>query len=307
MRILWHSLFVILGGCSYGILAPFVKYGFQFGMTSSDAIRMQFLFGFPLIMLVNLLFVRYKMSLLTVLKLLASGIPMALTTTFYYNSLDYLNASIAIVLLFQYTWMGLVVEMITERRRPEKSTVIAAILLFFGSLLAVNIYQLNVSHLPLKGLMWGLLSAVSFTTFLLVSGKVANHVPPLRKSMLMSGGGLLLVMTLYPPVDLFSSKFQWSFIFLGLLLGLFGAIFPPLLFSLSMPVVGSGLGTILSASELPTTTILSAFVVSERITFLQMVGNAVILLGIFWANLPQLRYQLLAYQKSRERLKEKGG
>src|SRR5690625_864663 len=194
MRILIYSFYVILGGCSFGVLAPFVKLGYQYGISTSDSLRLQFMVGFIILAFINLLFIRYPLSIKTFVKMLLSGIPIALTTTFYYNSLEYLDASIAIVLLFQYTWMGLIVDMVVEKHAPSKEKLGAVVLLFIGSIFAVNIYDINLSNLPPLGLMWGLLAAVSFTCFLLVSGKVANHVPPLRKSMVMSLGAVIVIV-----------------------------------------------------------------------------------------------------------------
>lgn len=284
MRTLLHSFYVLLGGISYGVLAPFVKLAFEHGIPTTDSVRLQYLFGITLLLIINILFVRFKMDLRTVIKLLLSGLPMALTSIFYYNSLKYLDASIAIVLLFQYTWMGILLEFVIDRVRPTKEKIFAAVLLFAGSLFAVNIFSSNFSSIPTEGLIWGFLAAMSFAAFLYVSGKVANHVPALRKSLVMALGGTVVIGTFYPFWDFATETISLPFIGLGLLLGSFGIVLPPFLFSLGIPVVGSGLGTILSASELPTTLMLSSIVVSEHITLIQWLGIVVILSGIVLGN-----------------------
>lgn len=289
MRTLLYSFYVILGGISFGLLAPFVKLAYEHGIPTSDSVRLQFFVGFIIILLINLLFVRYRMGARTFIILMFSGIPMALTTSFYYNSLQYLDASISIVLLFQYTWMGIIAELVIERVKPTWEKVSAAIILFVGSLLAVNIFGADMSSLPVIGFIWGLLSAVSFTAFLYVSGRVANHVPAARKSAVMAFGAVIVIAIAFPVTDFAQGGISWSFVGLGVLLGLFGVVLPPLLFSLGIPVVGSGLGTILSSTELPTTMILSAIVVSEEVTALQWIGMAVVLFGIILANYPALK------------------
>lgn len=214
---------------------------------------------------------------------------MGLTTTFIYKSLNYLDASIAIVLLFQYVWMGLVVELLITKRAPTKEKLTAGLLILIGSLFAVNIFSTQVSHLPLLGIVWGLLAAVSFATFIFVSGQVATYVPPLRKSMMMALGGLLIILVIYPPTDLVIGKIDGYFLLQGLILGVFGGVLPPLLFSISMPVVGNALGTILSSSELPTTVIFSAIILSEEISIFQTIGIVLIVLAIVLANAPHLK------------------
>ena len=53
------------------------------------------------------------------------------------------------------------------------------------------------------------------------------------------------------------------------------------LFSIGVPKVGTGLGTILGAAELPTAIIASITLVHEVVTFMQWIGIIFILLGIF--------------------------
>lgn len=289
MRSLLYSLYVLLGGVSYGLLAPFVKLAFEQGIPTGDSVRLQYFTGFLLLGLINLFFVRYRVGMKAFIFLFLSGIPMGLTTSFYYHSLEYLDTSISIVILFQYTWMGIVAELVIERVWPTREKVIAALLLFGGSLLAVNILGADLRSLPVVGVVLALLSAASFATFLYVSGKVAIQVPALRKSFVMSFGAAAIIAVVFPLGDFMAEGISFTYLGLGLMLGLFGVVLPPFLFSLGMPIVGSGLGTILSATELPTTMILSAIVVSERVTFAQWIGIVVIIVGIALANYPAVR------------------
>lgn len=289
MRLLFNAFLVILGGCSFGILAPIVKRGTLYGIEIADSTRMQLFFGFVLLAIINGLFVKYRMQRKTIIKLILSGLPMGLTTTFLYKSLQYLEASIAIVLLFQYIWFGIISEWLMTKRKPTKEKIIATIIILLGSIFAMNLFEANLNHLPLLGIIWGLLAAISFATFLFVSGQVATHVPPLRKSMLMTLGGLIIIFLIYPPTDLSMTQINYTFIRQGLLLGILGGVLPPLLFSRSMPVVGHALGTILSSSELPTTVIFSAILLAERISVAQVIGISLIIAAIIFVHAPYIK------------------
>ena len=52
--------------------------------------------------------------------LLVSGIPMGATGIFYNHSLETINASLAIILLLQFTWIGIVIQYIFDRKKPTK-------------------------------------------------------------------------------------------------------------------------------------------------------------------------------------------
>lgn len=289
MSNLKYAFYVFLGGCSFGMLSTFVKIGHTYGFSTNQIVSMQFITGFLMFAIITLFGKKYTIATSTFIKLLISGIPMALTGTFYYNSLEYLDASIAIIMLFQYTWMGLIVDIIVDKKIPAKEQMISIALLFIGSLLAVNIFSTSLTSLPIEGIFWGILAAISFTLFIFVSGRVASHVPSLTKSMIMSIGAVIVIIIIYPPTYLLSGDYRPSLWLLGLFLGLFGVILPPFLFSVSMPKVGNGLGTILSSSELPTAILMSMIVLQEKITWSQWLGVIIILGGIVWVNLPYIK------------------
>ena len=70
----------------------------------------------------------------------------------------------------------------------------------------------------------------------------------------------------------------WKYAFF---LGLFGVVVPVICFSIGVPKVGTGLSTILGATELPTAIIASITLVHEVVTFMQWIGIIFILVGIF--------------------------
>src|SRR5690625_5671733 len=82
--------------------------------------------------------------------------------------------------------------------------------------------------------------------------------------MFMTTGALIVIFIIYPPVTLFTEAIGDGLWIWGSILGIFGVVLPPILFSISMPRVGSGLGTILSASELPTAVCMSIIVLKDR-------------------------------------------
>lgn len=285
-----YALLAFLGGCSFGILSTFVKIAYSHGFTPAQVVGSQFFGGAVILWVIVLLRKKYKMKTSMVFKLLASGIAMAGSGLCYYQSLKYLDASIAIIMLFQFSWMGLFAEWILDRRMPAKRNWLSAVILFSGSLLAAGILNVKELSMPLPGVIWGLLAAVSFTAFIFLSGRVGIEVPPLTKSMLMSTGAFIVVSLIFPPKFLMDGTLISGGLYkYAILLGVFGVILPPLLFSISMPKVGSGLGTILSSSELPTAVLMSVIVLREHVSIIQWLGVLVVLAGIALPNIRLMR------------------
>ncbi|MGD6831089.1 EamA family transporter [Sutcliffiella halmapala] len=291
----WHyALFVFIGGCCLGILSTFVKLAYSAGFSMVEVTGSQVLFGTLIIWLVVLFAKKTKIGFRQAGTILVAGIPMGLTGLLYYQSLQTLDASLAIIFLFQFIWIGSLIEWIVYKRRPSAGKVVSIAILLAGSILAAGLFVENIQAVSLQGAVWGMLSAVTFSFFIFLSSIIGKHVPAIQKSALLSTGGMIVTFLLFPPVFLLDISTLTGVMPYGLILGIFGVVFPPLLFSIGMPHVGPGLGTILTASELPVAIIMSALVLSEEIATLQWFGVVLILGGIIIGNIKQSQRDILS-------------
>ncbi len=122
-NVLKGSLLVATGACCYGMLGIYVKMAYHDGFNTAEVTIAQFCLGFIGLLLLNLLR-KQKPSTGTTgikskLRLMMAGTSLGLTSIFYYLAVSYIAVSIAIVLLIQTVWMGVVLEMIIRRKLPE--------------------------------------------------------------------------------------------------------------------------------------------------------------------------------------------
>lgn len=284
MKAWQYALIVFLGGCCYGLLSTIVKLAYSAGFTVTQVTGSQYLLGTLLIWMVALFSKKKKLTLVKIGKLLLAGIPVGLTGVFYYQSLQTLDASLAIIFLFQFVWIGSFIEWIVYKKTPSKGKMASIGILIIGSILAAGIIVEGGIEISWQGTVWGLLSALTYTALIFVSGSVEKDTPPVQKSALLSTGGLITVLLFFPPTDLFHVPVFMGITPYGLFLGLFGVALPPLLFSIGMKHIGPGLGTILTASELPVAVILSSLVLAENVSLSQWLGVVLILCGIVAGN-----------------------
>jgi drug/metabolite transporter (DMT)-like permease len=285
-----YILFVLAGACSFGLLSTFVKKSYESGFHVGDVVGSQNLFG--VIMLWTLVFVTAKSSKLPAasqtfnvtrrqaLSLMAVGTTTGLTGIFYYSALQYISASFAIVLLFQFTWMGILLEAVVERKRPGKDKILSLIILFVGIIMASGYLGGGQDAVSWIGVTLGLLAAVTYALFIWFSGKTAKQVVPITRSAIMLSGSFILVMLVFPPHFLINGSLYEGLLPWALLLALFGIVIPPLFYAIGVPRVGIGLATILSAAELPTAVIMSYVVLNESVNWLQWLGVGITMLGI---------------------------
>ncbi|MFC0558182.1 EamA family transporter [Halalkalibacter alkalisediminis] len=284
MKAWQYASLVFLGGCCFGILSTFVKLAYGAGFSIAEVTGGQFIVGTVLIGVLALFSKGNKLSIGQIVRLVVAGIPMGLTGIFYYQSLQWLDASLAIIFLFQFIWIGSLLEWIWEKKKTSKVKLLSITVLLVGSVLAAGIFTQGANRFSIQGAAWASSAAVMFATFIYVSGTVGKTLQPVQRSAWFSVGGLLAVLTLYPPIFLTEIPLLIELTPYVLVLGLFGVALPPLLFSIGMPHVGAGLGTILSSSELPVAIILSTLVLAEPVSWSQWMGVSIILAGIIIGN-----------------------
>ena len=290
-NVLKGSLFIALGASSYGMLATFVKMAYQEGFTTAEVTISQFSLGFAGLFILNLFrkgnsVPKTKSSgIKSNLKLVLAGTSLGLTSTFYYLSVKFIPVSVAIVLLMQTVWMGVILEMIVHKKLPGSRKIISVGVILAGTILATNLLQEAIT-INWKGIAWGLMAAVSYTATMYSSNNIELNSPPLKRSLYLILGGLIVISLIFNAA--LNQEFS-SAIFLrwGILISLFGTILPPLLFTKGMPLTGMGLGAIIAAVEIPVTIIMAYIWLKEPVNFLQWTGVILILSAIVLMNLEQ--------------------
>jgi drug/metabolite transporter (DMT)-like permease len=225
------------------------------------------------------------------LKLITSGIFTGLVGVCYYYALQTIEASFGIILLFQFVWMGFLVDWIISRRRPTGKQWLAILIVLTGTVLAAGYQALTFHHISVIGVVLGLLAAVCYTANLTVNARVALEVPSALRSAFMLTGAAIVTLIIYPPQFLFTGSLTHGLWLYTLLLGLFGVIIPPYLYAIGIPRVGSAMAAILGSVELPVVILCSSLILHEQITVSQWCGVLLILLGIFVSELNLKRPQ----------------
>ena len=301
-------LLVALGATSYGMLATFVKMAYGEGYTTAEVTFSQFAFGILGMLIINL-FLKTKnknsvekASRKNISQLMLAGSSTGLTSIFYYLAVKFdIPVSIAIVLLMQTVWMGVILESILDKNLPSKRKVIAVLIVLIGTALATDLINTSVKLNPL-GLVFGLMAAASFTTTMFTANRIATNISSAQRSLYMLfGGGILVVFfalvtqilpfqvpNIEEAVGIFSTAQAFNFqIFLkwAIILSLFGTIIPPLLLNAGFPLTGIGLGSIVSSLELPVSVMMAYFLLQESVSLSQWIGIILIIAAIVVMNL----------------------
>jgi drug/metabolite transporter (DMT)-like permease len=278
-----------LGATSYGMLATFVKLAYKDGFTTAEVTSSQFIYGILGVLLINI-FQKFRVNTPTVkatskniLQLMLAGTSLGMTSVFYYLCVKYINVSIAIVLLMQTVWMGVLLEWFLDKKAPSLQKIISVGIVLVGTILATNILKSEI-ELDWRGIVWGMLAAASFTTTMFTANKIALGVSSAQRSLYMLLGGAVIVFgfSIATQVTPFNLSIFKDY---GILLALFGTIIPPLLMNAGFPHTGLGLGSIVSSLELPVSVMMAFMILNEQVVALQWIGIILIIMAIVIMNI----------------------
>ncbi|RAS72789.1 EamA family transporter [Priestia endophytica] len=277
----WQAILLFsIGASSFGATPVFSKWGFAAGFSLSEIIWIQMLLASVILWSIALLKKPNweNINRKKILSLMLSGTLGGLTNVLYYASMLYLPASIAVVLVFQFVWIGVLYEFLFSKKLPSKTTLLSVILTLVGVFLASNVIEGNFSNVPMIAIILGFGSAFCFAGFIYSSGRVAKDVDPFLRSSFMVSGSLILMTFLFPPTSIAAETITSSVWFYSLGVAVFGSILPPLLFAISAPHLPNSLCTILGAIELPVAIIIAKLVLEESVSPLQWVGVIIIMI-----------------------------
>ncbi|WP_131539260.1 EamA family transporter [Pedobacter nototheniae] len=289
-------LLVFFGACSFGILSTFVKLAYHDGYNLGDVTGAQAFFGAVILWVLFFFQTKtsaYKAKEITIKtpwwKMMLAGCCTGLVSIFYYQCVKLVPNSVAIILLMQFIWMSILMELIIFKKKPTALQFVAILLVLGGTVLASGMVEAKLETLNLVGIGFGLLAALCYAGFLMLSGRIGTEYPVLKKSALMITGACILIFIIFPPAFLFNGALGGSLLKWGLIIAVFGTVIPPLFYAEGVPRVGTALSSILSAAELPVAIVMAGLVLQEQVSFLRWVGVAIILSAMILPNLAYLK------------------
>jgi drug/metabolite transporter (DMT)-like permease len=284
-----YALMVLIAGSCFGLISPLLKISYDFGFTTAEATDVQYVLGLiPLWLMMPFWrqgkkrITRRQWPILAVIGLASAG-----TSYTYYSALLYLPASLAIVLLFQFTWMVMVIDIVVTRRLPTRSKWIGAGLIVIGTILAVGLLEERFVHFPLWTIGFGLLAGFCYAVTLYLSAYVHTDTSPILKSAVIVTIATVVVFIPFPPTFMQHIGTVKNFWLWGFLMALFSQIVPPILMMIAIPHTGGRMAGVLGSIELPVAVLSAWIILGEQVNVIRWIGVVLILVGIIISEWPK--------------------
>lgn len=277
------SLVLGLAGCIYGVFMTVLAVANANGYMRVDLMACQYLFAaivFTMAVLVKYRHMRLRGK--QRLRLMLIGAFGFGTNFCLYETVAATNSSFAVTMLFQYVWMGIVLDCLVTRKLPSRYIVLAVVFVFVGTPLAAGVFDAE-SAINLPGVLWGMAAALSYTGMLWTSARLETEVPPIVRTFYFSitQTGLAIIAAPQAFIASVVDPGVWMY---AIPLGLTTAVIPTFLIMRNSPKVPVGITTIMTGMELPSTIVLAAIFLHQAHTPLVIVGVVLICIGIVIAN-----------------------
>jgi drug/metabolite transporter (DMT)-like permease len=290
----FSCLIMTLVGAIWGLHGPAIKFAFAAGFTFPQLVLGEFLVS-------SLFFggvaafqgVRPPADRRFWAAILAAGAAGCGVPLFLFWAYRLGPVPIGATLFFLYVPFTQLLNLAVTRRPPVPRELGSAALVIAGALLATDFLdQANASNL--RGVPFAVLAAACFAAFFVLSAGLGHAATPVLRSFICCAisSAVLLVVAAAAGWHLVPGGISPARTLLWLAaLGVFWQVIPLFLVIRFIPRTGSGLGSILTSTELPVAVVSSALLLGDHIRPSQMIGVGLVLAGIALPQLPVRRLQ----------------
>lgn len=207
-----------------------------------------------------------------------------LSSLFDFYGLQYISAGLERLILFTYPTLVLLLQMLAMGERPGQRTFLALGLCYLGLSIAL-VHDIRVEgdgEQILLGAAWVFASAVTYALYYLGTGVVIRRVGSMRLAGLAGGSSAIMVLIHYgvthDPAQLANLPSEvWLY---SALMALLSTVLPIYWLALAVQRMGASHAALFGNLG-PVLTLFAAWVLlGEAITLYQIIGLALVLLGV---------------------------
>jgi len=204
----------------------------------------------------------------------------ATTSILFFMALERMNAGIASMLLFTHPVLVSAYFMVTKLKKITLTNNAALISAVLGSMLVLNIFNLDFASTPLAGLMFGIASSAAYAFYNIYADVKLKGFEPLVITFYTTLSIVVVSLILHPGFFRFEFVISAKLLVYVFELAVISGILPVIFLYKGINIVGADKASIVATSELPITILMSFLVLGERMDFTQLMGIALIIASI---------------------------
>lgn len=277
-------LYVIFSAIGFGIASILIKWAYQLNVSPYQLLTTQNLIA-SLILWTFILGFRPKLGQISkkqLIQLFIQGIFGNLASSLlFFLSLQYLSASIAIVLLFTYPALVNLLAFICYHEKISFYRLISLFFTFLGVILTINLFRSPWESISLLGVVYGLASALATAFLNLYGQRILTTTKPIAVTIYPMTFSTIALCMISPPFYIFTGDFGWQACLLAFTLATASTILPLFTLMKGISIIGASKASILSTSEIPFTIFLAVLLLGDKMNIWQLIGTFLIIISIF--------------------------
>ena len=288
----WYGIVIgVLGIVMFSSKAVMVKLAYNYEVDAISILLLRMLFSFPFYIVIAYYY-RYQntteeSSSKDYLWLVFFGfVGYYLASYLDFVGLTYIKASLERIILFLYPTLVIILNKVFLKQSITKIQTLAIGLTYLGIVFAFSDeVSISGSEAYLGG-FFILLSAITYASYLVGSGWLIPKFGVMKftaYAMIVSCICVFVHYSIISKVSLFS--FSREVYGLGFLIAVFATVIPSFLVSASIKMISSSNFAIVAGVGPISTIILAAIFLNERLTWLQLFGALVVIVGILVVSL----------------------
>lgn len=274
-------LYMLMGVFLFSVLSIAIKILYQMGITEITLTPLIALFAFIISFTYNIIFKRdkFKIEKKDIKYVILHGIfGIAFVSLCLNRALMYLDASLAIMILYLSCVLVFVFQKIARQKKFSKKSILYMILVILGLFIASNSNTTGKVY-AIKGLMFAFGSSVAYAFNNLNIEENLNEIDTTIVIMYAQLLSFIFLVSIYKPVNVFAVNMSIKNIIIFLIIA-FSTSFLPMLFIMrGIDKLGAYKASIIGTVELPFTAILAFIFLGETMTIVQIIGMTMVILG----------------------------
>jgi drug/metabolite transporter (DMT)-like permease len=204
----------------------------------------------------------------------------ASATILFYFALAKLNAGIASMLLFTHPVLVTLYFMVTRSKKITLTSNLALLTAFLGSIMVINVFNLNIVKTPLVGLVYGILASTAYAFYNINADINLKNFNPLVVTFYTNLATLAVALILRPGFFRFEFTMNLELFIYICELAVVSGILPIMFLYKGINLLGADKTSIIATSELPITIMMSFFVLGETMELVQLGGVLLVVCSI---------------------------
>lgn len=287
----WYGIAIgILGIVLFSSKAVMVKLAYRYNVDAISILLLRMLFSFPFYVAIAYIYKNkaknHKTSKDWLWLFFFGFVGYYLASYFDFLGLTYIKASLERIILFLYPTIVLVLNRLFLKQPITRPQLIAIAITYLGIVIAFWDEVTISGEGTILGGVFILLSAITYASYLVGSGWLIPKFGVVQftaYAMLVSCICVFVHYSIINEVDLFG--FSWQVYVLGFLIAVFATVIPSFLVSASIKMISSSNFAIIAGVGPISTIVLAAIFLEERLTFIQLIGALVVIVGIVFISL----------------------